>query len=152
MNKVEKIKIINDLEMEKFSLERKLETINKKLEEEKNSCLHIGVDLGYYGFYPSTGNKYQCLLCGKGKGEEYFFEPEYIVYAEKYLPQFDVNDESQCCDKFLNIQLLALGLLKDNSDMTRQELVDELNNLIQESIAYKENQGGPKLEKSIKKK
>ena len=153
MNKIEKIKYINDLQMERLSLESKLATVNEKIEEEKNSCLHVSVNLGYYGLYPSTGDKYRCLICGKGKGDEYYCEPEYyIVHAEKYLPQFDIKNELQCDDKFLHIQILALGLLKENPNMTREELVDKLNNLIQESIAYKENQSGPKLEKSINKK
>lgn len=148
MNNVEKIKYLRELETQKDELERKLVPITRNIQQEKNSCSHISVDLGCYGLYPSTGNKYRCLICGKGKSDEYFYETQYIVYAENYLPQYNIKNEQECDIKFDHIQTLALGLLKENPDMSREELVNKLNNLIQESISFRENENVHKLVKN----
>ena len=150
MNKVEKIKYINDLEMEKLILERKLAAINGKINTQRENCSHVSVDLGYYGLCPSTGDEYCCLLCGMGKNREYYYDPRYMVHEEEYLPQYDIKDDEQCIAKFEHIQTLALGILKENPEMSNEELVTRLNNLIQESISYNKNQSGPKLAKTIK--
>lgn len=154
MNNVERIKYIRQLEEQKANLEQQLNPVCRKIEEEKESCLHVAVNLGYYGICPSTGDKYRCLICGKGAGEEYFYEsyPGYVVHAENYLPQYDIKDEQQCNNKFDLIQTLALGLLKENPDMSRRELVYKLNNLIKKSISFKEENNGPKLVKVIDQK
>lgn len=86
--------------------------------------------------YPSTGDEYWCLLCGMGKNREYYYDPKYMVHAEEYLPQYDIKDDEQCIAKFENIQTLALEILKENPEMSNEELVSKLNNLIQESISY----------------
>ena len=148
MNKVDKVKYIIELEEQKAQLERKLAIINGKINTQRENCSHVSVDLGYYGLYPSTGNEYCCLLCGKGKNRDYYYDPRYMVHAEEYLPQYDIKDDEQCIAKFEHIQTLALGILKENPEMTNEELVSRLNNLIQESIAYNKNQSGPKLAKT----
>lgn len=148
MNKVDKVKYIMELEEQKAQLERKLAIINGKIDTEREGCSHVSVDLGYYGLYPSTGDEYCCLLCGKGKIHDYYYDPRYMVHAEEYLPQYDIKDDEQCLAKFEHIQTLALGTLKENPEMSNEELVTRLNNLIQESISYNKNQSGPKLVKT----
>lgn len=148
MNNIKKIQYIKFLEMKKNQLEINLENVNKDIKKQKDSCIHLGVNLGYYGLYPSSGNKYICLMCGKGKDGEYFAKPKYIIHAENYLTQYDIIDEEQCNEKFDNIQTLTLGLLKENPDMSIEELSLKLNNLIQKSISSKENQDSPKLVKT----
>lgn len=143
MNSVEKIKNLRELEMQKFELEKKLAFINRNIKEQQMTCLHIDVNLGKYMLY----DRYCCILCGEENIEK-DFEPEYIIHAENYLPQYDINDEKQCNNKFDHIQTLALGLLKDNPNMSREELVDKLNNLIQLSISFRESQSGSKLVKT----
>jgi len=150
MSKIEQIQYARDLEEKKAKLDRKLEKINNNIEQQKKYCSHISVDLGYYGYYPSTGDMYRCLICGKGKGKEYFFEPEYIIHAENFLPQYDITDVKQCDEKFDNIRTLALGILKENPDMSREELTTKLNNLIQENISLSESQNATKLVKTKK--
>lgn len=152
MNKVDKVKYIMGLEEEKAQLERKLAIINGKINTEREACSHVSVDLGYYGLYPSTSNEYCCLLCGMGKNREYYYAPKYIVHAEDYLPQYDIKDDEQCIAKFEHIQTLALGILKENPEMSNEELVSRLNNLIQESISYNKSQRGPKLVKTRNQK
>ena len=118
------------------------------INNQKETCSHVSVDLGYYGIYPSTGDEYCCLLCGMGKNSEYYYDPRYMVHAEEYLPQYDIKDDEQCLAKLEHIQTLALGILKENPEMSNEELVTKLNNLIQESISYNKNQSGPKLAKT----
>ena len=67
MNKFDKIKYIMDLEEQKSKLQRQISKISNEISEQKKSCSHISVDLGYYGLYPSTGDEYCFLLCGMGK-------------------------------------------------------------------------------------
>ena len=73
MNKVEKVKYIMKLEEQKEQLERNLAIINGKIDTERAEWSHVSVDLGYYGLYPSTGDEYCCLLCGKGKNRDYYY-------------------------------------------------------------------------------
>lgn len=148
MNNFERIKKVRELEEQKAKIVKELDIIKKSIQEEKDKCSHITVDLGYYGYYPNPGNKHRCIICGKGK-DEYFYEPGYIVDASDYLTQYDIKDEKQCDIKFDHIQTIALGLLKFKPSMTRAQLVNELNNLIQESIAYKKTEA-QKLEKKLK--
>lgn len=148
MNKVDKVKYIMKLEEQKEQLERNLAIINGKIDTEREDCSHVSVDLGYYGLYPSTGDEYCCLLCGKGKNRDYYYEPRYMVHAEEYLPQYNIKDDEQCLAKFEHIQTLALGILKENPEMSNEELAARLNSLIQESISYNKDQSGPKLVKT----
>lgn len=148
MNKVDKVKYIMKLEEQKEQLERNLAIINGKIDTEREECSHVSVDLGYYGLYPSTGDEYCCLLCGKGKNRDYYYEPRYMVHAEEYLPQYNIKDDEQCLAKFEHIQTLALGILKENPEMSNEELAARLNSLIQESISYNKDQSGPKLVKT----
>ena len=60
----------------------------------------------------------------------------------------DIKDNKQCLDKFVHLQILTLGILKENPEMSNEELVSRLNNLIQESISYNKKQSGPKLVKT----
>lgn len=148
MNKIDKFKYIMKLEEKKAQLERKLAIINRKIEIEREDCSHVSVDLGYYGLYPSTGDEYCCLLCGKGKNRDFYYDSRYMVHAEEYLPQYDIKDDKQCLDKFEHLQILTLGILKENPEMSNAELISRLNNLIQESISYNKKQSGPKLVKT----
>lgn len=75
-------------------------------------------------------------------------ELENVVYAENYLPQYDSEDEEQCNEKFEHIRTLALELLHDDPNMSREELCKRLNQLIQESISLKENNDTVKLVKN----
>jgi len=147
MNKVDQIKSILELEEEKENLEGKLSLINEKIKKIKNDCSHVSVNLGYYGVYPSTGDEYCCLLCGMGKNREFYYDTRYMVHAENFMPKYDIKDDKQCIEKFENIQILALGILKENPDMSNEELVSRLNTLIESDNSKSNN--GPRL---IKKK
>lgn len=151
MNKVDEIKQMIEKEEEKKQLEKSLNAINEEINTQRKSCSHVSVNLGCYGIYPSTGDEYCCLLCGMGKNHERYFDSKNIVHAEEYLTQYDVKDDTQRNAKFEHIQILALGILKDNPEMSNDELVCELNDLIRESISFKE-QSESKLVKTRNRK
>lgn len=134
MNDIKKIKYLRELEEQKNNLQRQIDLINQNIEDQRKSCLHLGVNLGYYAQYPSTMNKYRCLLCGAGRDDDFFYVSN-SVDAEKYLPQYDVRNKSECDIKFDNVQKLAIEILKENPNITREELILKLNDLIQESIS-----------------
>ena len=155
MNKVDEIKYIMELEEEKANLERKLSFVNGKIKAIRSICSHVSVDLGYYGMYPSTGNEYCCLLCGMGKNREYYYGQSPMVHAENYLPQYDIKDDRQCIEKFEHIQMLAFGILKEEPDMTDEELVFRLNTLIKDAASicqYLDKDDCSKLMKKMKRK
>jgi len=143
MNNLEKIEYLKELKNKEQQLMKELTQTSKEIENEKSSCQHISVDLGYYGQFPNTGDKYRCLICGKGNG--YFYEPNYIVHAENYLTHLDIRKDTECDEKFDIIQTLTLNILKNNPDMNRKEIVDTLNNLIQENIMCQYNEEMDKL-------
>lgn len=140
MNKVDKVKYIIELEEQKSQLESNLAIVNEKINGERKECSHVFVDLGCKGLYPSTDDEYCCLLCGEIKKYDYNFEPESIIHAEKYLPQYDIMNDKQRLTKFEHIQTLAIGILKENPEMLNEELILRLNKLIQESISHDKNQ------------
>ena len=152
MNSVEKLMYIRQLEREKTKIEQQLISTCNNIQEQKNTCLHIGVHLGYYGDYSNRCEKYRCLICGKEESTHVFYTAGHIVHAEYYLPQYNISYEKQANKKFILIQTLALGLLRENPNMIREELTEKLNNLIKESISLSEENNGPKLVKTINTK
>lgn len=141
MSNIKKIQYFRNLKMQKSELERNLAFINRTINEQSDYCSHIGVNLGKFLLY----NRCRCLICGRRKEEITFLNPEHIINAENYLPQYDMQDDKQCDEKLDTIQTLALGLLKENPDMSSEQLVYKLNDLIQESISFRESKNEPKL-------
>ena len=144
-----KVKYIIGLEEEKAQLERKLALINGKINTQREACSHVSVDLGY--------SKYRwwilLFIMWNGKKSWILLQSKiYMVHAEDYLPQYDIKDDEQRIAKFEHIQILAIGILKENPKMSNEELVSKLNNLIQESISYNKSQSGPKLVKTRNQK
>ena len=144
-----KMQELRELKDEKRKLEKNLAHINNCMNQQKENCFHVMVYLGYNGF-PVIANKYKyrCLICGELDNEKIPFKPEYIIHAEDYLPQYDTQDKEQCDEKFDNIQALALNLLRENPDLSREEMVIKLNHLIQEDISFRRSENKPKLVKT----
>lgn len=135
MEFIQKIEYARNLEAKKAELEKELAKVNMEINDNKYICAHIPVDLGYYGYFPSTGNKYRCLLCGKGK-TEFFYQEKFMIHAEDFLNNFDKKDESKWDDKFEKIQLLALKILIDSPSIELPDFVDKLNNIIKVTTDY----------------
>ena len=143
MNMKERLIYLQELNRQKIELERRLVPIKADIEKKQESCSHIHVNLGCCGH-----DKYLCLICGKENKDDFFVPPYYTIHAENYLPQYDIKDEEQCILKFELIQTVALGLLKEHPDISRKELIVNLNNLIGENISITQEQSGIPLRKT----
>ena len=153
MNKIDQIKYGMKLDEEKAQLESMLAVVKNKINSQRKKCSHISVNLGSYNMYSTPDEESCCLLCGKGKNREFYYSPVNVVHAEDYLPQYNISDNRQCNAKFEHIQTIAIGILKDNPEMSNKELTDKLNDLIKKSLNYQAKSpeiSGPKLVKTIK--
>ena len=135
MENVKKIQYIRELEIERAKLQSKLGSINTSISKEQSCCSHVFVGLTKYMSYGS----YRCIMCGMEVNCANI-GTQYVVRAENYLLQYNVLDAEQRATKFDHVRTLALGLLKDKPDMSRSELVAQLNNLICESISIRDTQ------------
>lgn len=125
---------------------KELEKINSIIKRAEDNCGHeMIVNLGYDEFDCSTGSKCRCLICGKVKEGQSLDESKYIIHAENYLPQYDITNNEQCSHKYDLIKTLAYGLWEEKVYASEEEFVNELNNMIQESISLKKEQSGPAL-------
>lgn len=145
MTAAQKIEYLWSVKKRIRELEAKMLIEQSIIEEEKASCHHITVDLGYYGHYPNPGDYYRCLICGKGKIPEFYYGTGSVVHAENYLPQYDITDPAQCDEKFELLQTIARGLLIENPNLPDEAFVAKMNGIIQESIAHKDTQDAPKV-------
>ena len=140
MNKFERMQTIIQLKKEKERLLEKASLVDEEIENKQKDCSHIYVDLGSYGKYSISQNECLCLICGKVKENKYYYETlEKRIHAEKYLPGFNLTDETQCMKKFERVQEIALTILREYPSLSDKELVDRLNSLIEKSIASKES-------------
>ena len=120
MDYIEIINKSNELNKEETDLLRALYNVKKEKKDIEKTCNHVNVYLGHsLGDYVS-----RCLFCG---GDHY---AENIINASEFLPQYDINDPEQCQMKFEQIQTIALGILKTNKDITIEELIDKLNEIM----------------------
>ena len=151
MDKLDRVNYIKSLENEKALLLKKISLINNKINNQKNTCNHISVDLGYSGIYPRVGDEYCCLICGMGRNHEEYPEPiEKIVHAENFLPEYNIVDDEECAKKFEIIQLLALQLLEKYPYISDEDLVLKMNSMIEKEIVLKKKGMKTKLLEKIK--
>ncbi len=134
MENIDKIRDLKKLNAKKEKLQREIATIDKSIANLKKSCLHIGVNLG--------GNPHQncCVFCGKGKNnDEYFYESNFIIHAEKFLPQLDIKDEFQKERKYQIIQKLTQKFMELMPELTYEELTNKINDFISSKILNEED-------------
>lgn len=129
MNNLERINYYHDLKYQK-SAYMDVSNLLKNFEE---NCLHVCVDLGYHGKFPSSNENYCCLFCEKNN----FFYSVNVIHAENYLPEYNVNKYEDCNKKFKIIQELAIKILNEEPELTRSELTDRINNIIDEELSNK---------------
>lgn len=138
MNLEERIVKSMDLQRIKNEKQRELREVSHLVQDVEDSCEHILVYLGYFDF-ADTQDKCRCVMCGK-REESLYYEPTYVIHAENYLPEYDITTKEGREAKFDAIQILARGFLRERPNQTLEELTTRMNSLIQESIAYKEEQ------------
>lgn len=134
MENIDKIRNLKKLTAKKEKLQREIATIEKNIEDLKKSCLHIGVNLG--------GHPQQncCIFCGKGKNDDkYFYESNFIIHAEKFLPHLDIKDKFQKERKYLIIQKLVQQLMEIMPELTHEELTNKINEFIESKLLNEED-------------
>ena len=135
MNKFERMQAIIELKKEKERLLEKASLADEEIKNKQKDCSHIYVDLGSYGKYSTSQNECLCLICGKVKENKYYYETlDKRIHAEKYLPGFNLTDETQCMKKFERVQEIALTILREYPSLSDQELIDRVNIVIEKSI------------------
>ena len=124
MDYIEIINKSNELNNKKHSLLHTLLKLKKDINSIEKTCNHVNVYLGHSLGHSLDDCVSRCLFCG---GTHY---AENIINASEFLPQYDVTDPEQCQMKFEQIQTIALGILKTNKDITIEELIDKLNEIM----------------------
>lgn len=144
MNYAEKINRLYELKSERNKISKRLESIDRDIEQEQEECKHIGINLGYKNWMSNCLELNQCLICGKIGT---FFDPKFLIHAEEYIKQLDPMVREEYEEKFDTIQILALGIIKDNPTMKREEIVKKLNDFIQENIVKRKEKQGSQFTK-----
>ena len=120
----------------KNNLKRKLEIIDEEIQKNQNECDHVIVCMKTRDEFHHYGNLFCCLNCGQvisNVGNEPY------INAKKY--DVNYNDESSIEYLFEDIQIMTLGVLRTNGTMSKEELIEHMNKLI-----------NPELEKGNEKK
>lgn len=128
---IENIKYNQELMHKKIRLEKDLDKANQFIREQQSSCNHIKVCLGWCGpFQYRDTSIHQCLLC-------YEFDPESkykLVDATYYKKMKYSHGETERYreEKLAELEKLVIKLLTENPNLTEEELVTALNNIIKE--------------------
>ena len=123
MDYIEIINKSNELNKERINLLQVLYKIEKDINNVEMTCDHVNVYLGE-SKNNLAGFLSRCLFCGG------VHQVDNVIDASEFLPQYDINDKEQCQMKFEQIQTIALGILKENKDITIEELITKLNELM----------------------
>lgn len=140
---IENIKYNQELMHKKIRLENDLEKVNEFIGEQQSSCNHIRVCLGWCGpFQYRDTSIHQCLLC-------YEFDPESeykLVDATNYKKIKYSHGETRRYreEKLAELEKLVIKLLTDSPNLTEEELITSLNNIIKQEEEMTTN-----LEKKI---
>ena len=140
---IENIKYNQDLMSKKSKLERDLEKVNQFISEQQSSCDHISVCLGWNGQFQCRDTSIcKCLLC-------YDFDPKSkykLVDATNYKRMKYSHGEYKRDreERLSELEKLVIKLLTENPNLTEEELVTSLNNIIKEDEEMTNN-----LEKKI---
>lgn len=144
MKYAERIERLYELRSRKNQLYKEIKTIDHDIQGLKESCDHIGINLGYKDWTSNDGKMNICLICAKlGR----YTDPKFLVHAEEYMEQFDPMIVEEYQEKFDVIQIMALGMMKHYPEMEREELVELLNDFIQDNIQKRKENQGPQFTK-----
>ncbi len=124
-NNVEKLLTNQKLFEEKEKLERELEEINEKIEDYQKTCDHIAVYTGWDGLYQCRDSSYcECLFCREKDPKTRYPVIDAAYYDEYHFGHGQFSWYRS--DRMIKLQNVAYTMLKDNQEMTNEELVNEL--------------------------
>lgn len=146
MDNAEKIENYRKLYDEKRKLEEQLEITKDQILELKRGCKHTTISMKHLNYYYPSSCEFICLFCGKVLERP----STYNIDVRGYLTKYDEHNIKQREEKFDEIQTLALGILRDNPEMSEETLVLKFNKLIRESLNNGESEIGRQLVKAKK--
>ena len=120
---VKKIKYAQSLIQNKIRVENELEMLNAAIDENTKECNHLEVSVT-----DGPSNSTRCLFCGKKLAavDESPLKVDACTYKEeKYHKGFK---ESEKLARLNDLRELAIACLLLNENLTREDLVMELNN------------------------
>lgn len=139
---IQKITEMMELLESKQELQTKLAKIDKKIDSKQQNCAHnIVIDLG--GFFLNhqkingitKAGPCRCLFCG---ADDIWQQTNIIVDANRYLSRYNASEEKDRNEKFKMLQIIALGLMKQKTNISNEEIINELNKIIKEHVELEE--------------
>ncbi len=125
------IKYNHELWKRKIELERNLKYIESEISDHQKTCEHIRVLFSREGanIRPGDFKLEQCLFCGKQDLPEFY--P--LINASTYRRRFkrDFGEEQTIKENIKILQELCVVLLKENPDLTEEELIEKVEQEIQ---------------------
>ena len=125
----QRIKYNQELIKNKIRLEKQLKMVNKEIDENKKLCDHIRVCLGWDGPFQYRDTSFHtCLFCQKDDPDSQYRMIDATNYRKlKYSHgEYEMAREA----RLLEIQELAMGIMKENPSITEKQLVEELTEII----------------------
>ena len=117
-----KIKYTQVLIQNKIRVEKELEMLNESITENTKDCEHLEVNVT-----DGPNHSTRCLFCGKKlvSVEDSALKVDACTYkAEKYHKGFT---EAEKLARLNDLRELAIACLLLNENLTREELIEELN-------------------------
>lgn len=136
MSKLNRLQYIMKLEEEKRKLERQKKNIDLEIKEYQDSCAHMYAHLCYIG--DDDDYVCRCVLCGKEvialKSET---EDESFIDAVLFLEQKILTwpNPKYSDIKYQYIQNFVFSILKEQPNISRKELFQQIKNLIKKNIS-----------------
>jgi hypothetical protein len=114
-----------------------LEQIQKQLSEQQENCDHIRVCIGWNGPYLYRDTSIcNCLICGKKDPESNYRTIEAYDYKSELYSHGEL--ESYRNERMSELQNLALNIIDKREDITPEQLVEIMSDIIKNPIVSKE--------------
>ena len=120
----------------KRQLLTELEQTQKQLTEQQENCDHIRVCIGWNGPYLYRDTSIcECLICGEKEPESNYPVIEAYDYKSELYSHGEL--ESYRTERMSELQNLALNIISKKEDITTEQLVEIMSDIIKNPIASK---------------
>lgn len=126
---IKRIKYNHELLKHNIRLEKELSMVIRERVIQQEACNHIKVCLGWNGPYQDRDTSFHtCLFCQKDDPDSQYRMIDATNYRKlKYSHgEYEMAREA----RLLEIQELAMGIMKENPSITEKQLVEELTEII----------------------
>lgn len=131
-----KIQYNYSLLKEKEYLERRLVEVNKGIYHIQNECDHIKVCIGWNGPYLYRDTSIcKCLLCGEDEPESKYPVIEAYDYRSDLFSHGEIASYRK--ERMIELQNLAMSIISKKEDITVEQLVEIMRDIIKNPIASK---------------